>query len=178
MRASNNRTNPRYSGDSIQRSWTSLLAGRMQWTAARKSKPSRQILARKPRYSTRKARSWVALELSEALTWGFFLRPKSNPRWSTEMKPSSWDTSVFVPESSRIAAAIAPGRVATPNPSLPPPPHFATFPLGLSCEGMGERDADALGGLDNLFGSERPAGRAERRPRQTKKHPQSQEAHE
>ena len=37
MRASNNRTNPRYSGDSIQRSWTSLLAERMQWTAARKS---------------------------------------------------------------------------------------------------------------------------------------------
>lgn len=36
MRASNNRTNPRYSGDSIQRSWTSLLAERMQWTAARK----------------------------------------------------------------------------------------------------------------------------------------------
>lgn len=37
MRASNNRTNPRYSGGSIQRSWTSLLAERMQWTAARKS---------------------------------------------------------------------------------------------------------------------------------------------
>lgn len=37
MRASNNRTNPRYSGDSIQRSWTSLLAERMQWTATRKS---------------------------------------------------------------------------------------------------------------------------------------------
>lgn len=37
MRASNNRTNPRHGGDCIQRSWTSLLAERMQWTAARKS---------------------------------------------------------------------------------------------------------------------------------------------
>ena len=60
------------------------------------------------------------------------------------------------------------GRDAEPFPS--PPPHFATFPLGLSFEGMGEHDANALGGIDNLFGSERPAGRAERRPRQAKKH--------
>lgn len=86
------------------------------------------------------------------------------------MKPLSWDTSVFVPKSSRIAALIAAGRVATPSPSPPLPPHFATFPLGLSFEGMGEHDANALGGIDNLFGSERPAGRAERRPRQAKKH--------
>ena len=121
------RTNPRYSGDSIQRSWTSLLAERMQWTAARKS---------------------------------------------TALKTD------FGTKTSRIAALIAPGRVATLRPFPSPPPHFATFPLGLSCEGMGERDANALGGLDNLFGSERPAGRAERRPRQTKKHLQSQEAHE
>ena len=118
MRASSNRTNPRYSGDSIQRSWTSLLAERMQWTAARKSTALKTDLGTK---------------------------------------------------TSRIAALIAPGRVATPSPPSPPS-HFATFPLGLSCEGMRERDADALGGLDNLFGSERPAGRAERRTRQTKKH--------
>ena len=119
MRASNNRTNPRYSGDSIQRSWTSLLAERMQWTAARKSTALKTDLGT---------------------------------------------------EISRIAALIAPGRVATLSPFPSPPPHFAAFPLGLSCEGMGELDANALGGLDNLFGSERPAGRAERRPRQTKKH--------
>lgn len=68
--------------------------------------PPRQILARKPRYPTGKPESWVALELGDALTWEFFPRPKSNPRWSAEMKPPSWDTSVFVPNSSRIAALI------------------------------------------------------------------------
>lgn len=35
------------------------------------------------------------------------------------MKPPPWDTSVFVPNSSRIAALIVPGRVAPPSPSLP-----------------------------------------------------------
>lgn len=46
------------------------------------------------------------LKLGDALTWGFFPRPKINPRWNAKTEPSSWETSVFVPESSRIAALI------------------------------------------------------------------------
>ena len=71
--------------------------------------------------------SWVALELSDALTREFFARPKSNPRWSAEMKPPSWDTSVFVPNSSRIAALIAPGWSRRRAPPFP----FSLLPLPL-----------------------------------------------
>lgn len=39
------------------------------------------------------------------------------------MKPPPWDTSVFVPKSSQIAALIALGRVAPPSPFPSPPPH-------------------------------------------------------
>ena len=170
MRASNNRTNPRYSGDSIQRSWTSLLAERMQWTAARKSTALKTDLGTKTEVSHAEGAVVGRSRIERGPDLVILPTTEKQPAMERRNEAPSWDTSVFVPKSSRIAALIAPGRVATPNPSLPPPPHFATFPLGLSCEGMGERDANALGGLDNLFGSERPAGRDERRPRQTKKH--------
>lgn len=137
MRASNNRTNPDIAGTAFNALGQACLLSECSGQRTEKVQPSRQILVRKPRYPTRKARSWVTLELSEILTWGFFLRPKSNPQWSTEMKPSSWDTSVFVPNSSRIAALIVPERVAPPSPFPSPAATLRHIPFRALMRGDG-----------------------------------------
>ena len=170
MRASNNRTNPRYSGDSIQRSWTSLLAERMQWTAARKSTALKTDLGTKTEVFHAEGAVVGRSRIERGPDLGILPTTEKQPAMEYRNEALivgylGFRTRIFPNRCSNCARK---GRDAEPFPS--PPPHFATFPLGLSCEGMGERDANALGGLDNLFGSERPAGRAERRPRQTKKH--------
>ena len=83
----------------------------MQWSAARKSTAFEANLGTKTEVSHGGRRGpRGALELGDSLTWEFFLGRKINPRRNAETGPSSWDTSVFVPESSRIAALIALGR--------------------------------------------------------------------
>ena len=83
----------------------------MQWIAARKSTACEANLGTKTEVSHGGRRGpRGALELGDSLTWEFFLGRKINPRRNAETGPSSWDTSVFVPESSRIAALIALGR--------------------------------------------------------------------
>ena len=65
-------------------------------------------MARKPRCPTGKARVVGRSRIERGSDLGIFLRPKSNPRLLAETGPSSWDTSVFVPESSRIDVLAEP----------------------------------------------------------------------
>ncbi len=158
MRASNNRTNPRYSGDSIQRSWTSLLAEQKQWTAARKSTALKTDLGTKTEVSHAEGAVVGRSRIERDPDLGILPTTEKQPAMEYRNEALvvgylGFRARIFLNRCTNCAQM---GRDV--EPSLPPPPHFATFPLGLSCEGMGERDANALGGLDNLFGSERPAG--------------------
>ena len=171
MRASNNRTNPRHGGDSVQRSWTSLLAGRMQWTAARKSTALKTDSGTKAEVSHAEGAVVDRSRIERGLDLGILLTTEKQPAMERRNEAPRRGIPRFSCQNlPELLHQLRPDGSRRRAPPLPPPPHFATFPLGLSCEGMGERDANALGGFDNLFGSERPAGRAERRPRQTKKH--------
>ena len=79
MRASNNRTNPRYSGDSIQRSWTCLLAERMQWTAARKSTALKTDLGTKTEVSHAEGAVVGRSRIERGLDLGILLTTEKQP---------------------------------------------------------------------------------------------------
>ena len=79
MRASNNRTNTRYSGDSIQRSWTSLLAERMRWTAARKSTALKTDLGTKAEVSHAEGAVVGRSRIERGLDLGILLTTEKQP---------------------------------------------------------------------------------------------------
>lgn len=137
MRASNNRTNPRYSGDSIQRSWTSLLAERMQWTAARKSTALKTDLGTKTEVFHGESAVVGRARIERGPDLGILPTTEKQPLMEYGNEAPSWDTSVFVPKSSRIAALIAPGRVATSSPSPSPAATLRHIPFRALMRGDG-----------------------------------------
>ena len=119
MRASNNRTNPRYSGDSIQRSWTSLLAERMQWSAARKSTALKTDLGTKTEVSHAEGAVVGRSRIERGLDLGILLTTEKQPamEYRNEAPVVGYlgFRAEFFPNRCTNCARV----VATSSPSLP-----------------------------------------------------------